>query len=113
MTKVLVAAIAALFTVTSAPASAQNYKCAPCKKGQACSHICWPTPPPLPVYPPAPRTQQVYPPESPQQVYPQQVHRPLCVVTGVGSCEAPAFRARGSFCECYSDFGDVFPGTVQ
>jgi len=78
--------------------------------------------------------QQGYPPQgyrqpsSPQQIYPQQVYplqvyplqvyplqvyplAGLCVVTDVGTC--PVFTAPGSYCECRSDFGEVFSVVVQ
>ena len=99
--KTLVAAIAALFAV-SAPASAQNYNCPPCNKGQVCPKFC-------PTRPTPPATQQVYP----QQAYPQFVYPPfvgLCV-TDVGTCEV--FRAPGSYCECKNWIGEAFSGTVQ
>ena len=123
MTRVLVAAIAASVTVISAPASAQNYKCAPCTQGKPCPAICFPTPPKPPppkppVYRPAPHTQQVHPSEPPQQVYPRQVYRHLCVVPGVGSCEALGVGLApppppGSDCECLNDLGHVFRGIVR
>ena len=111
--KTVVAAIAALFTVISVPASAQSYTCSPgCKpsKGQVCPAICLPTrpTPPRPT-PTPPATQQVYP----QQAYPQFVYPPfvgLCV-TDVGTCEV--FRAPGSYCECKNWIGEAFSGTVQ
>jgi hypothetical protein len=105
--KTLVAAIAALFTI-SASASAQNYKCPPCNKGQVCPTFCVPT------RPTPPATRQVYPQQAyPQQAYPQFVYPPfvgLCV-TDVGTCEV--FRAAGSYCECKNWIGEVFSGTVQ
>src|SRR5215470_13539502 len=65
--------------------------------------------------------QQGYPPQGyrqpsfPQQIYPQQVYPlqvyplvGLCVVTDLGSC--PVFAAPGSYCECRSDFWEVFSG---
>jgi len=124
MTRVLVAAIAALFTVISAPASAQ-VQCKPCvaPKGYACPYVCIPTPPKPPppsppVYRPAPHTQQVHPSEPPQQVYPRQVYRHLCVAPGVGSCEALGVGLApppppGSDCECLNDLGHVFRGIVR
>src|SRR5215471_8388089 len=99
MTRVLVAAIAALLTVISAPASAQ---CPPCPQGKPCPTICFPlpkptptptpTPIPTPTPPPQPRVHQprqqpVYQPP-PQPVYPPPVYRHVCVVPGAGSCLA-------------------------
>jgi len=59
-------------------------------------------------------SQQIYPQQVyPLQVYPLQVYPPvgLCVVTDVGTCRV--FAAPGSYCECRSDFGEVFSGIVQ
>jgi len=109
MTKVLVAAIAALFTVVSVPASAQLwYPCPPCPKGQNCP-ICKPPSPPGPPHPPGP-PGRVF---EQQPVYPQFVNPPfvgLCV-TDVGTCQV--FRAPGSYCECKNWIGEVFSGQVQ
>ena len=115
--KTLVAAIAALFTV-SAPASAQKWQggATRCPTGPpAPGQLFFPCPPqppqshPPPGPPPRP-PQQVYP----QQVYPQFVYPPfvgLCVVTEAFTCEV--FRAPGSYCECKNWLGEVFSGTVQ
>ena len=105
--KTVVAAIAALFAVVSAPASAQNYKCAPCSKGQVCPRYCVPTPPTPPRPTPTPPPQQQRDPQQPH-VYPRFR---VCVVPGVGSCEA--FRDPGSYCECRNNFGCAFSDTVQ
>jgi hypothetical protein len=115
MTKVLVAAIAALFTVISVPASAQTQ--------QPSTHS--PQPPSRPpIHPPRPIHPPGHHPHPPgnhpsgqvfqqQPVYPQFVYPPfvgLCV-TEAGTCEV--FRAPGSYCECKNWLREVFSGTVQ
>ena len=111
MTKTLVAAIAALFTVINVPASAQQENATRCPGG-VCRPI--PPPPPPPHPPPQPRPpQQVYPQPPPIYVYPQFVYPPfvgLCLAD-VGTCQV--FRAPGSYCECKNWLGEVFSGIVQ
>jgi|SRR5215831_2662219 len=104
--KTVVAAIAALFTVISVPASAQTQPLLP---GPPQPLLPGPQRPRNP--PPAQGLQQ---PIYPQFVYPQFVYPPfvgLCVVPDVGTCEV--FRAPGSYCECKNWIGEVFSGIVQ
>ena len=120
--KTVVAAIAALFTVISVPASAQTQPLLP---GPPQPLLPGPPQPLLPGPPepllPGPQRPRNPPPAQglqqpiyPQFVYPQFVYPPfvgLCVVPDVGTCEV--FRAPGSYCECKNWIGEVFSGIVQ
>jgi hypothetical protein len=119
MTKTLVAAVAALLTVTSMPVSAQQENATRCSPGVNCRPI-----PPSPRPPPAPGPQQpnyVYPP--PIYIYPQQQAR-VCVASDgreaelgrhdlTGRLICRVFADPGSYCECSNGFGEVFGGIVQ
>jgi hypothetical protein len=117
MTKALVAAIVALLTVISVPASAQKCDGQDCNRRQenATRSPSRPPPPGDKHFPGPPH--QGYPRQGSQQpiyVYPQFVYPPfvgLCVVIDVGTCRV--FAAPDSYCECKSDFGEVFSGIVQ
>jgi len=136
----LVAAGVLLFVAFSGPASAQRCVGEDCNKDRppraqgSNQQLFYPRPGPQQQYYPQPYPrdgsqkqlfypQQSYPPQGyrqpnpPQQIYPQQVYplqvypAGLCVVTDVGTC--PVFAAPGSYCECRTDFGEVFGGVVQ
>jgi hypothetical protein len=99
MTKILIAAIAALFTAISVPASAQTQQ----------SHSPQGHPGPYPYH------QHHHPGNhSSGQVWQQPINPPfvgLCVVPDVGSCKV--FLAPGSYCECKNWIGEIFSGTVE
>jgi hypothetical protein len=111
--KTLVAAIAALLTVISAPALAQQENATRCPGG-----VCRPIPP-------GPRPPPIY--TYPQFDYSQQQPR-LCVEIGAGlpgelQFEWPhdaagrricrVFAAPGSYCECTNRLGEFFGGIVR
>jgi len=129
MTKVLVATIAALFTVT-APAFAQQENAIRCPGG-----VCRPVPPgphppdssrPPPI-PPGPRSPPIY--SDPQFDNSQSQQQPrLCVELGAGVAGELQFEWRhdaagrricqvfgipGSYCECTNRFKEGFTGIVR
>jgi hypothetical protein len=125
MTRTLVAAVAALFTVISVPASAQQENATRCPGGK-----CRPIPPPPPC--PGGNCRPIPPPQPPIYTYPQfdysQQQPRLCVEIGVGLAAelkfgwphdaagrriCRVFAVPGSYCECKNWFGEVFSGIVQ
>ncbi len=124
MTRALVAAVAALFTVISVPASAQQENATRCPGGN-----CRPIPPPSPGPRPPPHPPGSQPPiyTYPQFDYSQQQPR-LCVEIGAGRAGelefgwphdaagrriCRVFGAPGFYCECKNWSGEVFSGIVQ
>jgi hypothetical protein len=108
--KTLVAAIAALLTVISVPALAQQENATRCPGG-----VCRPIPPPGPRSPP------------PQSDYSQQQPR-RCVEIGSGHAGelqfewqhdgagrriCQVFGPPGFYCECKNRLGEIFSGIVQ